>query len=187
MFLYILTYKNITKMNIQYNVDLARVSSDIKGHCIKDDLSPSGVRMAWTIEPPKNPFTFKLEEDKIFCFQKKPKKGTECFKMTTRVLVRSHSGYCSCLEMADGGPEYEEEQIITTYYRIPYKLKNRNHHLRTKYYDTSTYEIKECKETEDMFREWQHKSVCDNSNWYQSGYCDYHDAYIPIRLVYVIM
>jgi hypothetical protein len=132
----------------------------------------------------ENPYSFKLENDTILCYQEKPPRGEFCLKMTTRVLVRTHGGYCSCLEMdEEGGPESEEEKIVVVYFRIPREYKNRRYRLRTEFYDNRR-QILETEKTKKWFLEWQQKSFCDGSS--QTGWCDYYDVYIPIRLEYTV-
>jgi len=170
-------------MNTVYESKLGAVTTEFKDKWVMSEYYEKMIRTGIPQYPP-NPFMFRIdmENNNILCFQKKPKRGSECIKMVARVLVRSHCGYCSCLDMDEDDPQFSEEsKMVVLYFPIPRKYKNRRFHLRQRLYDAN-YKIIECKETEKMFLEWTHKSACLEPC--QTGYCDYVDRYIPVELEY---
>jgi len=105
-----------------------------------------------------------------------PKVGDILFKMTVRVFIKEHDGYCSYFEGDEsaGDNVHSRSENIAFYFQIPEKFKDKINDLIV------NGELLETDDTQFLFKEWTYHSNCKGS-----GACNFYDTYEPIKIEYV--
>ena len=104
-----------------------------------------------------------------------PEIGDVLFKMTVKIIFKTHDGYCSYFD-DDTPSDYVEHETknVVVYFTIPEDFKDRLDEL------LEDGELINNEDTEIFFREWQMHSNCDGS-----GACNFMDCYEPLKIEYV--
>lgn len=130
-----------------------------------------------------NPFLFFIDNDKLILSGDRihisdRQSNQSYIKMTTRVIKRSHAGYCSEYDYSfDEEAEHEDILLVHTYFEIK---SEEEQSLIEELWDEESGEIQANERNESWFADWSGCSEC-----FGSGYCNYIDSYIPVKYEFV--